>query len=56
MEITGVKALSNRSVNSGPRGSVPLRYTPEVIEDMSIAFPATLASSVAFGREVLTDI
>ena len=51
-----MKALENQSATCGPGGSAPLRYTPEVIEDMSIAFPATLASSVTFGREVLTDI
>ena len=45
-----------RTDTCGPRGSALLRYTPESIEEMSIAFPTKLVSSVAFGGEDLTDI
>ena len=37
-------------------GSALLRYTPEGVEEMSIAFPTKLVSSVAFGGEDLTDM
>ena len=45
-----------RTDTCGPRGSALLRYTPEGIDELSIAFPTKLVSSVAFGGEDLTDI
>ena len=48
-----------RRVTCGPRvpAGRPCSVTrPEGIEEMSIAFPTKLVSSVAFGGEDLTDI